>query len=79
MLSFKNILSRLADSWIVNLIIATVCLVSGLNEILVDIEDLTLHTGHGLVAVGVWHVISGLSDALESLDYASKATSKSGS
>lgn len=60
-----------------NLFIAAVCLVSGLNEILMDLEDLTLHAGHGLVAVGVWQLINGLSDALESLDYASKVTKNS--
>jgi hypothetical protein len=71
----RTVLSKINDSWAFNIFMAIILLMSGIAEIQADfreLEDQTLHAGHGMVGLALWHMMQGLEAALESLDYATK-------
>ena len=71
----RNVLTKINDSWVFNVLMAVILLVSGIGELQADFRELenqTLSAGHGLVALAFWHILQGLETALESLDYANK-------
>lgn len=74
----KTIQALAVNPWI-NLVIAVVCIASGLFDILTmarDVEQsmLSFHAGHGIAALGLWNALQALGAIFSSLDYASKAS-----
>ena len=74
----KTIQALAVNPWI-NLVIAVVCIVSGLFDILTMARDVeqsmfSLHAGHGIAALGFWNALQALGAIFSSLDYASKAS-----
>jgi len=74
----KTIQALAVNSWI-NLVIAIVCIASGLFDILTMVRDVEqsmygLHAGHGIAALGFWNALQALGAIFSSLDYVSKAS-----
>lgn len=71
----RHVIRKVRESWVFNIFMASVLLVSGVVEIQADfreLEEQTLHAGHGVLAIALWHLLQGLEAALESVDYAKK-------
>jgi hypothetical protein len=60
-----------------HLFLAIVTVGSGLYEVgatvIEDIASGNIHGGHGVVAIGLWHLCKSLSDIVEGSDYFSEA------
>lgn len=71
----KTIQALAVNPWI-NLVIAVVCIASGLFDILTMARDVeqSVHAGHGIAALGFWNALQALGAIFSSLDYASKAS-----
>jgi hypothetical protein len=73
----NNIEKLAANNWI-NLIIALVCLATGVSDIFTTTREIEqsgihFHAGHGIAALGSWNALQALGSIFSSFDYASKA------
>ena len=77
----KAFVEKLATNNWVNLLIALVCLATGVSDVMATAADVsqggyTLRAGHGLATLGAWQAIQAVGAMLSSLDYASKAVDR---
>ena len=77
----KAFVEKLATNNWVNLLIALVCLATGVSDVMATAADVsqggfTLRAGHGLATLGAWQAIQAVGAILSSLDYASKAADR---
>lgn len=77
----KDFIERLAKNNWINLVIALVCLSTGVSDIASTAYDMshtgfTFRAGHGLATLGAWQAIQAIGAILSSLDYASKAADR---
>ena len=75
----KNTFERLASNNWSNLVIALVCLATGISDVFSGAHDIErtgiqLHAGHGIAALGGWNALQALGAIFSSFDYASKAS-----
>ena len=75
----KNIFQKLASNNGVNLVIAVICMVTGLVDIWSGAHDIEqsgihVHAGHGIAVLGGWNAVQALGAIFSSFDYASKAS-----
>lgn len=74
--SMKNLIGSLAENRLVNFVIGIVCIISGAAEIYRELEAVDgalIHGGHGVLTMGLWHMLKGFGEAMEAFDYLSKA------
>ena len=76
----KNTFEKLASNNWVNLIIALVCMTTGIFDVVTGLHDIErtgihLHAGHGIAALGGWNAVQAMGAIFSSFDYASKASS----
>ena len=74
----KNTIEKLAANNWINLVVALVCLATGLSDVLTTAHDVEksgihLHAGHGIAALGGWNALQAIGAIFSSFDYASKA------
>jgi hypothetical protein len=77
----KEFIERLATNNWINLVIALVCVITGISDIVATANDVSqegvrLRAGHGLATLGVWQATQAIGAILSSLDYASKAADR---
>lgn len=75
----KNTFERLASNNWINLVIALVCMATGISDVFSGAHDIEragihLHAGHGVAALGSWNALQALGAIFSSFDYASKAS-----
>ena len=74
----KNSIEKLASNNWINLIIAVICIATGLSDIFSGVHDIEhsgihFHAGHGIAALGGWNALQALGAIFSSFDYTSKA------
>lgn len=74
----KNTFEKLASNNWINLVVAAVCLATGLSDVFSGVHDIEstgfhLHAGHGITVLGGWNGLQALGAIFSSFDYAAKA------
>ena len=75
----RALIVKISENTVLNIIIAVVCLASGVSEIVhmaEQAETWRLHAGHGVLAIGLWNVVQAISNALQAAGYAGIAANR---
>lgn len=75
----RALIEKISENTALNIMIAIVCVASGVSELLHVAEQAQtwrLHAGHGLLAIGLWNCIQAISNALQAAGYAGIAAKR---
>ena len=75
----RALIVKISENTVLNIIIAVVCLASGVSEIVhmaEQAETWRLHAGHGVLAIGLWSFVQAISNALQAAGYAGIAANR---
>ena len=75
----RSLIVKISENTTLNIVIAVVCVASGVSEIVhvaEQAETWRLHAGHGLLAIGLWNIIQAISNALQAAGYAGIAAKR---
>lgn len=75
----RALIVKISENTVLNIIIAVVCVASGVSEIVhmaEQAETWRLHAGHGFLAIGLWNVVQAISNALQAAGYAGIAANR---
>lgn len=72
----RALIIKISENRVLNIIIALVCIGSGLSEmfhVAEEAETARLHAGHGMLAIGLWNAFKAIGEGLESAEFLAKA------
>ena len=75
----RSLIVKISENTTLNIVIAVVCVASGVSEIVhvaEQAETWRLHAGHGFLAIGLWNVVQAISNALQAAGYAGIAANR---
>ena len=75
----RALIVKISENTVLNIIIAVVCVASGVSDIVhvaEQAETWRLHAGHGFLAIGLWNVVQAISNALQAAGYAGIAANR---
>lgn len=75
----RALIVKISGNTALNIMIAVVCIASGISEIVhvsEQAEHWRLHAGHGLLAIGLWNAVQAISNALQAAGYAGIAAKR---
>ena len=75
----RALIVKISENTVLNIIIAVVCVASGVSDIVhvaEQAETWRLHSGHGFLAIGLWNVVQAISNALQAAGYAGIAANR---
>ena len=70
----KNLIASLVENRFVNFVIGIVCIISGVADIYKEMEAVDgalIHSGHGVLTIGLWHMLKGFGETMEAFYYLS--------
>ena len=75
----RALIVKISENTVLNIIIAVVCVASGVSDIVhvaEQAETWRLHAGHGFLAIGLWNVVQAISNVLQAAGYAGIAANR---
>jgi hypothetical protein len=73
----RALIVKISENKYLNIFIAIVCIGSGVSEmfhVAEEAEAARLHSGHGMLAIGLWNAFRAIGEALESAEFLATAS-----